>query len=72
MRPDSCFLALGGDFEGVNTWTTTGKIVIRVKDGYTTFAGANAMQMPVCASGTSPAVCVDVDRPHVAVDPCVR
>ena len=63
--PNSYFLAPGGDFEGVNTWTKTGKTVIRMKDGYTTFAGANAMQMPVGASGTSPAVCVDVDRPHL-------
>ena len=59
------FLAPGGDFEGTNTWTKTGKTVIRMKDGYTTLAGANAMQMPVGGSGTSPAVCVDVDRPHL-------
>ena len=59
------FLAPGGDFEGANTWTKTGNTVIRMKEGWTTFAGANAMQMPVGGTGTSPAVCVDIDRPHL-------
>ena len=62
---NSYFLAPGGDFEGANTWTTTGKSVVRMKDGYTSLAGPNAMQMPVDASATSPTVCVDIDRPHL-------
>jgi hypothetical protein len=62
---NSYFLAPGGDFEAGLSWTAGGgtAIVDGVSNGID--SGTRAAKLPQNASITSPAICFDVDRPHI-------
>ncbi|CAA9496474.1 MAG: hypothetical protein AVDCRST_MAG38-2954 [uncultured Solirubrobacteraceae bacterium] len=59
------FLAPGGDFEGGLSWTAWGNPTIVDGIGNGIDSGTRAVRLPQNAAITSPAICFDVDRPHI-------
>ena len=59
------FLAPGSDFEGPLTWENSEGASITTRRVLTMFAGPRMLQLDPGASSTSPAICVDVTRPHL-------
>jgi hypothetical protein len=57
------FLAPGGDFEGTQTWKTTGPVVQRYTHPALPGAGSTGMVLGAGGSITSPRLCADVLRP---------
>ena len=59
------FLAPGGDFEGALTWARTGSATVVPSGSNGVDSGVSALSLPQNSSATSPAICVDADRPHL-------
>jgi hypothetical protein len=62
---NSYFIVPGGDFEGQQTWTTTGWAGLQDNERNGQFGGGTTLGMASGATATSPAFCLDAARPHM-------